>query len=52
MDKVDRNYAKDLAYMTGHIEAMDFIDVAPDYQVVDLIRSFEDEINNDTDISW
>ena len=40
---MDRNYARELARKTGHYEALDFIDVAEDYQLEDVVSRFEAE---------
>ena len=43
-----RNYARDLARKTGHLEALDFIDVAEERQLEDLVSHFEAESKQTT----
>lgn len=40
---MDRSYARDLARKTGHLEALDFIDVAEESQLEDLVSHLEAE---------
>lgn len=40
---MDRSYARDLARKTGHLEALDFIDVAEESHLEDLVSHLEAE---------
>ena len=44
---MNREHARSLACKTGHFEALDFVDVADDVQLADMIRQFEAELSRD-----
>ena len=53
MESIDRNYVRALARQAGHYEALDFIDTAPEYQIEDMARAFERELEVKTEkIGW